>query len=92
MTKNFLFESDFFMTPDELFCAQIRVTIKINTDKIWTHRGDQNVWNWDFVSFYDEDNRIIRRFSDFPASEQERIHKAAEMLANTYNLEEVSNY
>lgn len=87
MLRDFLFESDFFMTPDQLYCAQVRVMIKIDTDQCWTPKGTQNVWNWEFVSFYDEDNRTSRKFSDFPDKEQERILKLAENLANTYNWE-----
>lgn len=87
MKKNFLFESDFFMTSDQLYCAQIRVEIKIEIDQCITPKGTQNVWNWEFVSFYDEDNRIHRNFSDFPEKEQEKILKLAESLADTYNYE-----
>ena len=87
MKRDFLFESDFFMTPDDLYCAQIRVEIKIETDQCWTPKGTQNVWNWDFVSFYDEDTRVYRKFSDFPDKEQEKLLKLAESLADTYNWE-----
>lgn len=87
MKLDFIFESDHFMTPDELYCAQIRVTIVKHKDAISTPLGTCNVWNWDFVSFYDEDNRIQRRFSDFPEKEQERMLREAERLAEAHSFD-----
>jgi hypothetical protein len=83
---DFLFESDHFMTPDGLFCAQMRVKLVVKTDKIATPKGIQEVTGFD-LKIYDEDNRKARKLSDFPAEEQNKIQEEAQKLFEMYTEE-----
>ncbi len=76
--KDFIFESDHFMTPDELYCAQMRVVIEIVANS--KTQGSVHV-----KSIYDEDSRVFRKLEDFPQKEQTKILADAEKLANAWN-------
>lgn len=77
-TRDFIFESDTFMTPDAQFCAQMRVKIEVIPSS--KSSGQSHV-----KSIYDEDNRVFRKLESFPEKEQSKILKQAEILANAWN-------
>jgi hypothetical protein len=87
MERDFIFESDYFMTPDEQYCAQMRVVIEVLGDDCSTPTGNQALQSMHVKSIYDEDSRVFRKLEDFPQNEQARILKQAEALSDAWNYD-----
>jgi hypothetical protein len=77
-TRDFLHESDDFMTPDGNYCAQMRVVIEVLPSS--KSSGTSHV-----KSIFDEDNKVFRKLEEFGEKEQKKILKQAEALANAWN-------
>lgn len=78
MQKTFKFYSDYFSFKEHT--SKNEITIRLEPESKYTG-------SYEIIEIFDEDNKILRKISDFPEKEQLRILDKANLLADSNNYE-----